>query len=365
MKVLLMGDYSGFHYNLAQGLKKLGVDVTLASTGDGWKNIPRDIDIKQPVKYKHLGFGYKLLKNYKNFVGYDVVQLVSPNFIMSSPWFTSMFFDILKAGNDKFFVCATAMDYHYVSYALTGKLKYSVFYVPGASEDPYVEAMRKLAENVELKKLEEKVSNYCSGIISTSIGYHIAYENSFPGKTKFIPLPINTDEFMYKSTLSTDSKKIKFLLGLMKNRMRIKGTDRIYNVLTKLKERYPNNVDLNIIDSLPYNEYVNMIDSSHVLCDQLYAYGIGMNGLIAQSKGLIVGGGADVDLYAALGEYSNRPILNLNTSDEKMFSIFEMLLEDRSALIKQSHDSRKFVIDNYNYVQVAQQYIDFWQKNNN
>ncbi len=361
MKVLLLGDYSGFQYNLAQGLKKIGVDVTLASTGDGWKNIPRDIDIKQPEKYKRLRFGYKLLKNYRNFIGYDVVQLVSPNFIMSSPWFTNKFFNLLKYGNDKFFVCATGMDYHYVSYALTGKLKYSVFYSPVADRDQYVSDMKKLANNIPLKKLEEKICNFCSGIISTSIGYQIAYENSFPEKTKFIPLPINTDEFKYCSSIAKNTKQINFFLGLMKDRMRIKGTDKIYSILQQLKKRYPNDVNLSVVDSVPYKEYINMIDSSHILCDQLYAYGIGMNGLIAQSKGLIVGGGADEDLYSALGEFKNRPILDLNTSDKEMFKTFENLLESRNNLIEQSLNSRKFVVDNYDYIKVAQQYLDFWK----
>lgn len=35
MKVLLVGEFSGFYLNLKQGLQELGVDVTLAANGDG------------------------------------------------------------------------------------------------------------------------------------------------------------------------------------------------------------------------------------------------------------------------------------------------------------------------------------------
>ena len=35
MKILLMGEFSGFYLNLKQGLQELGAEVTLAANGDG------------------------------------------------------------------------------------------------------------------------------------------------------------------------------------------------------------------------------------------------------------------------------------------------------------------------------------------
>ena len=40
MKILLLGDYSAVNKYLKEGLVALGCDVTLASNGDSWKNIP-------------------------------------------------------------------------------------------------------------------------------------------------------------------------------------------------------------------------------------------------------------------------------------------------------------------------------------
>ena len=51
MKILLLGEYSNVHNTLAQGLRALGHEVVVASSGDGWKDYPRDID---PVSYTHL-----------------------------------------------------------------------------------------------------------------------------------------------------------------------------------------------------------------------------------------------------------------------------------------------------------------------
>ena len=51
MRVLLVGEFSGIHWALAEGLRHLGHEVCVVSNGNGWKNYPRDIDLKLPRKY--------------------------------------------------------------------------------------------------------------------------------------------------------------------------------------------------------------------------------------------------------------------------------------------------------------------------
>ena len=41
MKILLLGEYSGVHSTLAEGLRGLGHRVTVASNGDFWKDYPK------------------------------------------------------------------------------------------------------------------------------------------------------------------------------------------------------------------------------------------------------------------------------------------------------------------------------------
>ncbi|MCU4174510.1 hypothetical protein [Carboxylicivirga sp. N1Y90] len=362
MKVLLLGEFSSFHLSLAHGLRVLGVDVTLASTGDYWKNIPRDVDLRQPERLKRVTFPIKLLKKLPKLWGYDVVQLIAPNFLMSTPIVSSKYFDLLKRGNDKFFLCACGMDYHYVSYALTGKLKHSVFYFENTKSDPFVSELKTLVNNKTVKKLDRKIANYCDGIIAVSNGYFTAYKYYFPDKTCYIPLPVNTIDHPYVATIEPDVKRVNFFIGLMKDRVKLKGIDRIHNVLLGLKKKHPKEVDLTIVNSVPYNEYIKLLNNSHVLCDQLYASGIGMNGLIGLSKGLIVGGCADAELYDSLGEKNNKPLVDLNTSDAEMFRTFEQLIDQKSSLKERSLKSREFVVKHHDSVKVAQQYLDFWKK---
>ncbi len=361
MKVLLLGDYSGFHYNLAKGLRALGIQVTVASEGDGWKGIPRDVDLKQPDKYRRIAFLHKLYKIYPNLIGYDVVQMISHNFLMSSPFLSSIYFDFLKRKNDKIFVCATGMDYTYVNYALKGKLKHSVFYHPNIQCDPYISSIKQLANNKQLAKLERKISKSCDGIIATSNGYYEAYNNTFPTKTIFIPLPIDTSEYKYINTVGLDITKVKVFVGLMKDRVLIKGIDKILDVLLDLEKKYPNDIEVTQVHSVPFNEYTNLLNNSHILCDQLYSSGVGINGLIAMAKGLIVGGCGDDQLYESLGEFNNRPIIDLNTSKNEMFHTFEQILENKSQLKMRALKSREFVVKHHDCIKVAQKYLDFWK----
>ena len=78
MKVLLYGDYSHVHETLAQGLKVHGVDVKVASSGDGWKNCKRDIDLQSSGKIDSIRLFFKQLYS-SEFKNYDVVQAINYN----------------------------------------------------------------------------------------------------------------------------------------------------------------------------------------------------------------------------------------------------------------------------------------------
>ena len=83
MKVLLIGEFSGFHVNLKQGLQKLGVDCVLAANGDGWKKIDGadmplyDVDTSSLWK-KTKSLLIEPFMRLKALYGYDVVQLMDP-----------------------------------------------------------------------------------------------------------------------------------------------------------------------------------------------------------------------------------------------------------------------------------------------
>lgn len=48
MKILLLGEYSSLHSTLADGLRLLGHEVTVASDGCKWMENERDINLSRP-----------------------------------------------------------------------------------------------------------------------------------------------------------------------------------------------------------------------------------------------------------------------------------------------------------------------------
>ena len=82
MKILLLGEYSNVHATLAEGLRKLGHQVTVLSNGDFWKNYPRDINlVRKPGKLGGMLYLAKLLTNVHKLRGYDKKQLINPVFL--------------------------------------------------------------------------------------------------------------------------------------------------------------------------------------------------------------------------------------------------------------------------------------------
>ena len=77
MKVLLLGEYSGFHNNLKIGLETLGHQVSIAASGDGFKKLKVDIDLGGTLsnnigKFKRITYPFLKLNKLLN---YDLVQL--------------------------------------------------------------------------------------------------------------------------------------------------------------------------------------------------------------------------------------------------------------------------------------------------
>ncbi len=360
MKILLLGEYSGLHYNLAEGLRKLGHQVTVASEGCGWKDYPRDINLNFQGRFRRLKSILKILLNLYRFAGYDVVQLINPNFLEALPNKNRLFFSYLSKFNKNIFLGAFGDDYIYVKHGMEGGYSKSIFNEKHLLKDDFISTKVLRCLEDDYKELNYLIANKAKGIIACCAEYHKAYNIKYSNKLTFIPMPIQTDQLPYCNTIERNSSKIKFFLGHYKERRVYKGTDVISDVLLKLKEKYPDKVELNIVDSVPYSTYQNLLNSSHVLCDQLYGYDYGLNGVLGMTKGLILAGCANSYLYNLMGEEKNKPIIELPLDRDKIFEKLENLIINSENLIDKARNTREFAIKHHNYIKVAKQYVDFW-----
>ena len=112
MKILLLGEFSGLHWNLAEGLRALGHDVCVASDGCGWRNYPRDIALDRPTDSLRDGICclLRILRHLPDFRGYDVVQIISPYFLRLRSERTLPVYRYLQRHNGKVFLGAFGTD---------------------------------------------------------------------------------------------------------------------------------------------------------------------------------------------------------------------------------------------------------------
>ncbi|MBO5720228.1 MAG: glycosyltransferase [Bacteroidales bacterium] len=358
MKILLIGEYSNLHWTLAKGLKDLGHKAVVASDGCGWQGNYRDIDIslKGNRFYDKIRYRFDILKNIQNFKGYDVVQVISPVFFKLNSSDIIKIFDFLKKHNRKVFLGAFGTDFYYTKACLENMFRYSDFMVPGMKN--------KLPENninwtkSPLKELNEKLAEMCDGIISCLYEYKVAYENIWGYKSQYIPLPIDTDKI--KPSAIYDGKA-KFFMGVQKSKAHLKGCDVMSEVLNEVCSKYKDICEFKLVESLPYNKYMEIMNGCNILVDQLYSYSPGMNGLLGMAKGMATISGGEPEIYTILGETDNCPIINPIPDKEDIFNKFTNLVENIDKIEEIGKNSRKFVEKHHNYIDVAMKYIDFWR----
>ncbi|MBQ2497866.1 MAG: glycosyltransferase, partial [Prevotella sp.] len=176
MKILLLGDYSNVHWTLAEGLRTLGHEVTVASNGDFWKNYPRDIDL--PRTYAKLGglrYMARLLRLLPKFRGFDIVQLINPMFLELKAERIPFFYHFLRRNNRKIVLGAFGMDYYWVSTCINEKpLKYSDFNI-GDELRTDKNALTERGDwlGTAKERLNRHIADDCDGIVTGLYEYDV------------------------------------------------------------------------------------------------------------------------------------------------------------------------------------------------
>lgn len=364
LRILLMGDYSNVHWTLSQGLRRLGHTVTVVSDGDGWKNYPRDIDLRRRSlhRFDSLLYYIQCKRTISKLRGFDVVQLINPIFLDLRGPRIQPFYERLRKQNGKMFMGAYGMDYYWVKTCLDcTTFRYSDFNIGDhpRTEESYNKPFIRDWLSPEKRDINVHIAEDCDGIISGLYEYDCCYRPVFPHKTQFIPFPINTEQITPKEPYH-EGNPVCFFVGIQKSRSEYKGTDIMLRALQRVKARHPHQCEVRIAESVPYQEYQQMMNTSDVILDQLYSYTPAMNALLAMAKGLIVVGGGEPENYDILGETSLRPIINVLPNEEDVFRKLEDLVLHPERISKLSHDSVEYIHRHHDYVHVAEQYVQFW-----
>ena len=364
MKILLMGEYSNVHATLADGLRKLGHQVTVVSNGDFWKNYPRDINMaRRPGKLGGILLLLKLYTIVHKLRGYDIVQLINTMFLELKAERIFPIYRYLRRHNKKVILGGYGMDYYWVKVCCDDKpLKYSDFNMG--------EELRFTADAEKEKKdwlgtakerLNRMIAEDCDGIVTGLYEYWACYQPSFPQKTTFIPFPIKT--YAHSEDIPDSiPEKVKLFIGINKSRSEYKGTDIMLKAAQAIQKKYPEKVELRIAENIPFKEYVEMMNGSDAILDQLYSYTPSMNPLEAMARGIICVGGGEPENYKIIHEDKLKPIINVQPCYESVYEELERLVLHPELIPQLRKDSIGYVNKHHEYIKVARSYEQFYQK---
>lgn len=367
LRILLLGDHSNCHRTLATGLRRLGCDVTQASSGSLWMNCEREIDLKRnPGKisgarlYWRLKFG-----DVRRFLrGYDVVAIHDPNFVELRPKRLRPLFDRLKRENGAVFLTSMSTDIGYLDMLedANSPLRYSEWFVEGRKSRMHNanEAEWKAWHASKLADYQRYVLSNIDGAVSVLYEYHLGMEHAI-GKDKVAYGGIPIDVSLFEPVkLPERIEKVKLFLGRDRTRKLVKGTDYLEIAAKTIVDRYPDKAELTIVENRPYAEFVQLLKQAHVVLDQIYSYTPATTALMSMAYGLNVVSGAEPEYYDFIGEYDNRPIINAPIDLDALTRTLEDVVLHPDLIAERGRKSREFVLKHNECEIVARRFLDFW-----
>ena len=372
MRILLFGNPSTMHSNLAKGLRELGHHVRCISHRTGWRRFPVDdilLERRTDIngKLAFLDYLFKAIPILWKCKGYDIVQLNGPMFLEFRGSYMKPFYDFLRSHNRKVVMGAFGDDYHIVERMLNSDiLRYSDQKIgKEIREDEAAKAQREewIQDSCHEVGISKYISADCDAIVACLYEYWACYVDVYSEKTVFLPLPIVTQpvESLSDERLKCKSP-IQVFIGIQKERSIFKGTDIMLKAARDILREYPELLKLQIAENVPYEEYEKMLSGADVMLDQLYSYTPSMNSLLAMSKGIVVVGGGEPENYNILGEKELRPIINVQPTYESVYNALKEIIHHPECLQELKRQSIAYVNRYHDYRKVAKEYETFYKK---
>lgn len=377
MKILLVGEFSRLHNSLKEGLLALGHEVTLVGNGDLFKKYPVDHSIDSFVfnqgiplflrkvilkllskDIADIEIVYRFKKLLPQLKGYDVVQLINEDALVIQPNLQIPLLKKLFVQNKSLFLLCCGDDYITVNFAKNRGDRYSFLtpYLSGkVSAKSFAYSLKYLTQ--PYKKLHDFLKEHLRGVIATDMDYHLPMlgQNHYLG---MIPNPINTDSIEY-IPLNT-SGTILIFHGVNAHNYVKKGNVFFDEALHIIGAKFPDKIKIIRTESLPYNEYIKIYDSCHILLDQVYAYDQGYNALEAMAKGKVVFTGAEQEWLNHYGLEEDTVAINALPDAQKIADKLAWLILNPEKILEISKNARAFVEREHHYVRVAERYVEAW-----
>lgn len=366
MRILLLGEFSALHKNLKEGLEVLGHEVDIASHGDGWKNIPSNINLNDELdssySNKYIRKAHKLLKlirTIKKFKNYDVVQIIAPLVFPYPLKFNKLIMEYIIKNNGKVFLVGAGASNVNSAIAdfLQKKFKYPELYIEATKG--YKKPFGKLwSQTSEGRAYNDWLLNRISGYIPIMYEYAQPFRDiSYDKLCATIPIPMNIEKVKYSENLVKD--KLVIFHGL--NRPEQKGTPLIKEAFDRLEKNYPDKVECIIDGKMPLEQYLKLLERVNVIVDQVYSVSLGVNGVYGLALGKVVVGGGEPEFLKEFNLESS-PLVRIQNDSNDIYLQLEKLVKQKQHMSELGYQSRLFAEQLHDYRKVAEQYIDVWTK---
>lgn len=367
MKILLIGDYSNFHPTLAGALARQGHEVTVASDGCKWMDTARAIDLRRRIKGPIGGaLLFARLAAFDSLKGYDVVSLINPSFVTLRPGRLRWLFDRLRRRNGRIFLNACGTDKAYMDMVTAPDcpLRYTEYTNPDGSPNEAnaaTLASDRLWQQGSIADFCEYVYDHIDGVTTALYEYHLAMRRRFPDDmVAYSGIPIDLASASVSERVSDGDGRISLFLGRDRHRMAFKGTDRLGRQLARVAAEYSGLYRVEIVENLPYAEYINRLGRADVVIDQLYSFTPATNALLAMARGQAVVSGGEPEFYDFIGERELQPIINVVPDDDSIYDTLCGLVTDPSRIAAAKSSGREFVARHNASDVVAGRCLDFW-----
>ena len=377
MKILLLGEYSNLHNSLKKGLVELGHEVTLISSGDGFKSFASDILFNKPaivnssaVLKKIFAFIFRypfsfylrslqfqsVLPKLKN---YDFIQLVNEHAIGGVPWIERRQLKRLKKQNKHMVLLCCGEDFKIIDYCLNSKkLKYSNLtpLLEDKSLTPnYAYSLKYITPS--FKKLSEYIEKITIGTIASDIDYHLPLQ----GNSNYLGMIPNPIALPKESEGLNQKYGITLLFGINTNSYIKKGLKYFEEALTQIEKKYPY-VIIKKTTNLPFEKYIIEVKSAAILLDQVYCYDQGYNALQAMALGKVVFTGAEREFLKHYSLKEDEVAINALPDTNYLVEKLSYLIENPNEIERIGNNAKAFVINHHEAKQVAEKYVETWTK---
>ena len=127
-----------------------------------------------------------------------------------------------------------------------------------------------------------------------------------------------------------------------------------------IQQKFPKQVHIEIVENLPYAQYIETYNNAHIILDQVFAYDQGYNALEAIAKAKVVFTGAESGFMEHY-KLDSPVAINALPKVESLVLALEDLIKHPEKIKEIGMAAQNFVTQHHNYKEVAQLYLDTWK----